>query len=164
VLLDATLKGRGGLDLLRDIRTRHASQRVLMLSTNDESIYAERSLKAGASGYIMKGEAAETLIFAIRSVLNGEVYLSRGLQRKLVKRLLSNESTPVVDPFAQLSDRELEVFSLIGQGKTTRQIAQDLYLSKKTIEAHRAHLKKKLGAKTTAELVRRAVQFNRNHT
>jgi DNA-binding NarL/FixJ family response regulator len=126
----------------------------------DEWLYAARALRAGASGYLMKAEAFETLLLAVRQVLQGDLYLSPGLEKKLMKRVLSGSSCPL-DPLDRLSDRELEVFGLIGQGKTSREIAKLLFLSVKTIESHRANLKEKLGLKKAIELVQQAIHFER---
>jgi DNA-binding NarL/FixJ family response regulator len=160
VILDLGLKGRNGLDVLKDIKARMPRQRVLVLSMHDELLYAPRAIRAGASGYIMKQEATETLFMAIREVLMGGTYVSSNVGKKLMQRFVRNSPSPFLDPLEGLTDRELDVFRLIGQGKSTREIAQQLCLSAKTIESHRLQIKMKLNLKTVAEVVRRAIQVD----
>lgn len=159
VMLDLGLRGRSGLEVLKDIKASHPKQRVMILSMHDESVYAPRVLRAGACGYVMKREATETLLSAIRQVLAGGIYLSVPMEKRLLKGLVRGRGGPVLDPIETLTDRELEVFRLIGLGKTTREIAEELCLSAKTVETHRVQLKAKLNVKSVTELVRRAVQF-----
>ena len=130
-----------------------------MLSMHDEGLYAIRALRAGASGYIMKQEATEKVIEAARKVLNGEIYLSEKMEKKMMQQLVGGRTARTGSPLEDLSDRELEVFNLIGQGKGTRQIAEELHLSIKTVESHRAHIKEKLGLKSATELVQHAIQW-----
>jgi DNA-binding NarL/FixJ family response regulator len=158
VLLDITLKGRGGLELLKDIKVRHPRLKVLVLSMHDESLYAMRALRAGASGYLMKGEATETLLVAIRRVSNGDTYLSPRMEKQVMQRLVQRTEQEH-GPLDNLSDRELEIFRMIGQGRSTRDISKALFLSIKTIETHRAHIKEKLNLQTGNDLVRRAIEF-----
>ncbi len=158
VLLDITLKGRGGLELLKDIKARFPKQLVLVLSMHDESLYAARALRAGAAGYLMKQEATDTLLLAIRRVLDGDTYLSPRMEKQVMRRLLQQEPT-TRSPLESLSDRELDIFRMIGQGKTTRQMSQLLFLSVKTIESHRAHIKEKLNLPTSMDLVKHAIRF-----
>lgn len=159
VIVDISLKGSNGIELLKNIKVRYPKMRVLMLSMHDESLYAVRALRAGAAGYIMKQEATEKVLTAIRQVLNGEVYLSERMEKRMMQQLVGGRAVRTGSPIEDLSDRELEVFGLIGQGHGTRQIAEQLHLSIKTIESHRAHIKEKLGLKNATELVQHAIQW-----
>jgi DNA-binding NarL/FixJ family response regulator len=161
VLLDITLQGRGGLELLKDIKGQHPKQLVLILSMHDESLYAARAIRAGASGYIMKHEATESMITAIRCVLTGQIHLSERMERRIMQRFAHAGPGSTLDPLEALTDRELEIFRLIGQGKGTREIARLLCLSAKTIESHRSHIKDKLGLNSATELVQHAIQTER---
>jgi DNA-binding NarL/FixJ family response regulator len=158
-LIDITLNGASGIELLKDVRARFPKLKMLVLSMHDESVYAHRALRAGASGYIMKQEGTERVLTALRKVLKGEVYLSDRLGNRLLHTLVNGRSSPVSSPIEELSDRELEVFSLIGQGHGTRPIAEKLHLSVKTIESHRAHIKEKLNLRSATELVHHAIQW-----
>lgn len=159
VLLDISLKGGNGIELLKNIKVRFPKTLVLMLSMHDEALYAVRALRAGASGYVMKQEATEKVLTAIRHVLNGEIYLSDRMEKKMMQQLVGGRSSRTGSPLEDLSDRELEVFGLIGQGHGTRQIAEQLHLSIKTIESHRAHIKEKLNLRNANELVQHAIQW-----
>jgi DNA-binding NarL/FixJ family response regulator len=159
VILDISLDGRDGLELLKTLRVRHPSLPVLVLSMHDESVYAERSLRAGANGYIMKQEAAGKVITAIRQILGGDVYLSDRLTKRMLQQFVNGSISPR-DPLAKLSDRELEVFRLIGAGHGTRQIADELHVSAKTIESYQAHIKEKLALRNARELVQHAVEWS----
>lgn len=159
VIVDISLKGSNGIELLKNIKVRYPKMLVLMLSMHDESLYAVRALRAGASGYIMKQEATEKVLTAIRRVLNGEIYLSEKMEKKMMQQLVGGRAARSGSPIEDLSDRELEVFNLIGQGHGTRQIAEELHLSIKTIESHRAHIKEKLNLKNATELVQYAIQW-----
>ncbi len=158
-LVDISLKGSSGIELLKNIKSNYPKLLVLVLSMHDESLYAERVLRAGAAGYIMKQEAAEKVLEAIRKVLKGEIYLSDKMSAKLMHQLVGGRATATGSVMERLSDRELEVFGLIGEGRGTRQIAEQLHLSVKTIESHRAHIKEKLNLKNATELVHRAIQM-----
>lgn len=159
LILDISLDGRDGLDLLKTLRIRHPNLPVLVLSMHDESVYAERSLRAGANGYIMKQEAADKVITAIRRILGGDVYLSERLTKKMLQQFVNGSISPR-DPLAKLSDRELEVFRLIGAGHGTRQIADELHVSAKTVESYQAHIKEKLALRNARELVQHAVEWS----
>jgi DNA-binding NarL/FixJ family response regulator len=159
VVVDISLKSSNGIELLKDIKVRHPKLPVLMLSMHDETLYAVRALRAGASGYIMKQEATDNVLTAIRQVLAGEIYLSERMEKKMMQQLVGGRSARTGSPLEDLSDRELEVFNLIGQGHGTRQIAEELHLSIKTIESHRAHIKEKLKLKNATELVQHAIQW-----
>jgi|HubBroStandDraft_3_1064219.scaffolds.fasta_scaffold11447_1 DNA-binding NarL/FixJ family response regulator len=161
VILDISLDGRDGLELLKTLRVGHPNLPVLILSMHDESVYAERSLRAGANGYIMKQEAADKVITAIRQILGGDVYLSDRLTKRMLQQFVNGSISPR-DPLAKLSDRELEVFRLIGAGHGTRQIAGELHVSTKTVESYQAHIKEKLALRNARELVQHAVEWSLN--
>lgn len=158
-VIDISLNGPDGLDLLKSIRTHDANLPVLILSMLDESLYAERALHAGANGYIMKQEATERLLVAIRRILAGEIYLSEHMSNRMLHRFAAGGPVGSQSPIAELSDRELEVFRLIGEGRGTRQIAVELHISVKTVESYQAHIKEKLSLKNARELVQQAIQW-----
>ena len=162
VVLDISLSGPDGLDVLKEIRMKTASLPVLILSMHDESIYAERAMRAGANGYIMKQEATEKVLVAIRRILQGEVYLSDRLTNTMLQQYVRGVSPTKMSPLVSLTDRELEVFRLIGEGHGTRQIADDLHLSVKTIESYQAHIKEKLALRNARELVQHAIEWTVN--
>jgi DNA-binding NarL/FixJ family response regulator len=161
-IVDVSLKDTSGMELIKDIKARYPSLPVLALSMHDESLYAERALRAGAKGYIMKQEATDKVVEAIRKVLNGQLYISDRMSEKMVRKLVGADSEASSSPVGRLSDRELEVFLLIGQGYGTRQIAKKLYLSVKTIETYRAHLKEKLNLASSTELLQYAIRWVKN--
>ena len=158
LLVDISLDGVSGIELVKMLKSRHPKTPALVISMHDESLYAERALRAGARGYIMKQEATEKVLTAIRQVIRGNIYLSERMQAKILQRVLSGDDGGL-SPIDLLSDRELEVFRLIGHGFATSDIARELSRSVKTVETHRAHLKDKLGLKNAAELTRYAVQW-----
>jgi DNA-binding NarL/FixJ family response regulator len=162
VVLDISLSGPDGLDVLKDIRMKTASLPVLILSMHDESIYAERAMRAGANGYIMKQEATEKVLVAIRRILQGEVYLSDRLTSTMLQQYVRGTAPAKKSPLVNLTDRELEVFRLIGEGHGTRQIADELHLSVKTIESYQAHIKEKLALRNARELVQHAIEWTMN--
>jgi DNA-binding NarL/FixJ family response regulator len=159
VLLDISLSGPDGLDVLKEIRVKSANLPVLMLSMHDETIYAERAMRAGANGYIMKQEATEKVLVAIRRILQGGVYLSDRLTNTMLQQFVHGASSAKKSPLVSLTDRELEVFRLIGEGHGTRQIADELHLSVKTIESYQAHIKEKLSLRNARELVQHAIEW-----
>ena len=160
VLIDLSLKGGSGLDLIRALRTRQSMLPVLVVSMHDESLYVERALRAGARGYIMKHEATDIMMSAIRRVLRGEIYVSDKMMTKLLGRLIPGDSPDTnTSILERLSNRELEVFRLIGEGHSTRHIAAVLHVSIKTAESHRASLMEKLSVHETAGLVRYAIRI-----
>src|SRR5271168_3780382 len=159
LIVDISLNGPDGLDLLKSIRTTHPTLPVLILSMHDESIYAERALRAGANGYIMKQEATEKVLVAVRRILSGEIYVSDRIANKMLKHYITGAGTLRNSSIADLSDRELEVFRLIGEGHGTRQIAEELHISVKTVESYQAHIKEKLSLRSARELVQRAIQW-----
>jgi DNA-binding NarL/FixJ family response regulator len=158
-IADISLKGPDGIELLKHLRTRMPGLPVLVLSIHDESIYAARALRAGARGYIMKQEATENVLVALRRLLNGEVYLSDRMANKMLQQFVGVGKTPQSFPVDRLSDRELEVFRLIGQGHGTRRIAEELHLSVKTVESYREHIKEKMTLSDASELVRHAIEW-----
>ena len=160
LVVDISLSGPDGLDLLKDIRTRYPDLPVLILSMHDESIYAERALRAGAQGYIMKQEASEKVLLALRRILNREIYVSDRISNQMLKRFIGNSTQRRPASISDLTDRELEVFRLIGEGHTTRQIADQMHISIKTVESYQAHIKEKLSLKSARELVQHAIQWS----
>jgi DNA-binding NarL/FixJ family response regulator len=162
VVLDISLSGPDGLDVLKEIRTKTTNLPVLILSMHDESIYAERAMRAGANGYIMKQEATEKVLVAIRRILQGEVYLSDRLTNTMLQQYVRGALPAKSSPLVNLTDRELEVFRLIGEGHGTRQIADELHLSVKTIESYQAHIKEKLALRNARELVQHAIEWTVN--
>lgn len=159
VVVDISLKETSGLELIKDIHSQQPDLLVLALSMHDETLYAERALRAGAMGYIMKQEATENVIAAIRKILGGEIYVSDRMASRMVRKLVAGQSEPTASPVDCLSDRELEVFHLIGKGHGTRQISERLHLSVKTIETYRAHIKDKLNLADAAELLQYAIRW-----
>jgi DNA-binding NarL/FixJ family response regulator len=159
VIVDLTLTDSSGLDLIKSIKADYEDLPVLVVSMHEESLYAERALRAGAMGYVMKNEPAKTVTAAIHSVLRGEMYLSRKTSSTMIARFVRGEPEPSLSPLENLSDRELEVFRMLGQGKGTRQIAQDLQLTIPTIQSFRNRIKEKLHLKTAPELVLHAIQW-----
>src|ERR1700730_4508012 len=162
LIVDISLNGPDGLDLLKSVRTTNATLPVLILSMHDESIYAERALRAGANGYIMKQEATEKVLVAVRRILNGEIYVSDRIANKMLKHYITGSGTLRNSTINDLRDRELEVFRLIGEGHGTRQIAEELHLSVKTVESYQAHIKDKLCLRSSRELMQHAIQWNMN--
>lgn len=158
VIVDIALKDTSGMELIKDLKVQYPDLPVLTLSMHDEAVYGERALRAGAKGYIMKQEATEKVVTAIRRVLAGEVYVSNGMAAKMVSRFVGGTHTTgsVADV---LSDRELEVFRMIGEGYGTREMAEKLHLSVKTIETYRAHIKDKLALQDANELLRAAIRW-----
>ncbi len=159
LIVDISLNGPDGLDLLKTIRASYPDLPVLILSMHDEAIYAERALRARANGYIMKQEATEKVLVAVRRILNGEVYLSDRMANKLLQQYIGGSSAAIQSRISALSDRELEVFCLIGEGRGTREIAEELHLSIKTVETYQAHIKEKLSLHSGRELIQHAIQW-----
>lgn len=157
-IVDLTLKRGSGLELVKNIRASYPNLVILVLSMHDECLYAERVLRAGAAGYIAKQEASDKVLGAIRRVLGGGVYLSERMSSRLMHELIGSKTGHAGSLMEQLSDRELEIFGLIGQGRGTRQIAEQLHLSIKTVESHRAHIKEKLNLENANELVHQAIR------
>ncbi len=159
VLLGISLPDRSGLELIRSIRTRHPRLPVLVVSMHDESLYAERVLRAGGRGYIMKREGGRRVMRAIRQVLGGRVYVSEPIAARILEIFAGHRADVTRSPVERLSDREFEVFQMIGQGEGTREITAHFQLSIKTVEVHRANIKRKLELKRGADLVRYAIRW-----
>lgn len=161
-VIDLTLGAASGLNLLKDLKARSMDVPVLVLSMHNEAVYAERAIRSGARGYIMKEATTGSIIEAIRSVLAGDVYLSPGASSGMLRKMAGIRSGPQ-DPVESLSDRELEVFRLVGQGVMTRDIAVKLHLSVKTVESYRENIKAKLNLDNSVQLVRAAVEWTATH-
>lgn len=156
-LVDIALPGKSGLELVKDIKALHPDLAILAISMHDESLYAERMLRAGASGYITKQQPSEELVKAIRQVLANQVYVSREVSEGLLRRF-SGQPQKNRSPMEILTDREYEIFQLIGEGQSPKDIAGQLHLSPKTVAVHNASIRRKLNLKSTAQLIRFAVQ------
>lgn len=162
-IVDISLPGIDGIELIKTLRLRHKDIPVLVVSMHDEALYAERSLRAGARGYIMKQEALEKVLVAIRKVLEGEIFVSDRVTTKMLEKFVSVEGIgEASSPIDLLSNRELTVLRLIGQGYKTRQIAEKLHLSMKTVESYRAHIKEKLKLGDGTDLLKYAIQWVQN--
>ena len=159
VVVDVSLKSSSGIELMKSIKAQYPKLPVLVLSMHNEALYAERALRAGAMGYIMKQEASENLLIAIRRVLGGQIYISDNVSKRLIRQLARGRADIGTSSVDNLSDRELEVFHMIGLGCGTSQIAEKLYLSIKTIETYRTHIKKKLNLTDSRELLQYAIQW-----
>ncbi|HET9802247.1 MAG TPA: response regulator transcription factor [Candidatus Acidoferrum sp.] len=157
-LVDITLRSTNGLELIKDLRIRTPDTAVLVISMHDESLYAERVLRAGGRGYIMKQEGGKKLLSAIRHVLSGKTYVSEKISARILD-LFSGRPAEGASPVERLTDREFEVFQLIAQGLSTKEIADKLHVSAKTIEVHRVNIKQKLNVATAPELIRFAVRW-----
>ncbi len=159
VIVDIGLKSSDGIELTRNIKVRYPKISVVVLSIHDESVYAERALHAGASGYLMKEAASNDIIKAIRTVLSGEIYVSDQMAKKFLDNAFSRQSDIGANPVAKLSDREFEIFRLIGSGYKVSQIADRMHLSVKTIETYRARIKEKLSLSDASKLLRYAIKW-----
>jgi DNA-binding NarL/FixJ family response regulator len=161
-IVDLTLKRSNGLDLIKDLRVMHPDLLILVLSMQDENLYAERVIRAGAHGYITKQEATRKILDAIRQVMAGKVFLSEEISADILSRMLG-KSRGAMRSLEVLSDRELQVFGLVGEGFGTRQIAEQLGLDVKTVETYRTRIKEKLELKDASELLRQAIAWRRDH-
>lgn len=159
VIVDISLRGNNGLELIKNIKAIRHNIPVLVFSMHDETVYAQRALRAGARAYVMKQESADKIITAIRRIMNGDIYVSNRVADQVLHQLVSGGGDTSTSPVDRLSDRELEVIQLIGRGLSTREIASTLNLSVKTIESHRAHIKEKLNLRNATELVQFSVQW-----
>jgi DNA-binding NarL/FixJ family response regulator len=157
-LIDISLKNESGLELVKNLESKFPSLALIVLSMHDEALYAERALRAGARGYVMKRETTKSMLTAIRRVLEGDTYVSDRMV-SLIARRMSSRKAPEKSPVERLSDRELEIFRLLGQGRTTSQIAEDLGLSLKTVQAYCARAKEKFGVNSLTELLRAAIRW-----
>ncbi len=166
IIVDISLeKGANGIDLLRAVKERFSSVVTLVLSLYDESYYAERAIRAGARGYVQKNKAPSVIVNAIRDVMNGELYLGSEISKRIIDRLLHGSSDYGSDILEQLSNREFEVFQLLGNGFSTREMAKKLNVSHHTIDSHRRNIKEKLRIRSNNDLIRTAVQWvvSENH-
>jgi DNA-binding NarL/FixJ family response regulator len=164
VLTDLTMPGRSGLEFIKDLRAANPQLAILVVSMHDELVHAERALRAGARGYIMKEAGGENLLTALRQVLRGEVYVSPRMSARILEGLSGGKPRGSSSPIEKLTDREFEIFQLIGQGKSTRDIAAQLHLSPKTVDVHRANIKEKLGLTDVTSLIRHAVRWVETQT
>jgi DNA-binding NarL/FixJ family response regulator len=159
-IIDITLKDTYGIELIKQLKELYPKLPILVLSMHEESMYGERALRAGAKGYLTKQEASKKIIDAIRRILRGEIYVSENLASVLVQKVAGgNAQAGGGSPIDVLTDRELEIFQLLGQGHAAREIAERLFVSVKTVEAHREHIKQKLKFKSSSELLRFAIQY-----
>lgn len=159
MVVDVSLPGMSGIELTKHVQALYPELPVLIVSRHDEALYAERALRAGAKGYVMKLEASETVVAAIRRILRGGIYVSPDVNDRLLSGVAAGRPAGAGSPLELLSDRELDVFRMTGQGQTTRAIAEHLHLSVKTVESYRARIKTKLGIANAAELMQRAVTW-----
>lgn len=159
IIIDISLKDGSGLDLIKDLKSQDQGVKILAVSMHDESLFAERSIRAGALGFVNKQQAPEQLTKAIDQVLKGKVYLSSEATERMIGRSIGSNNQPAQSPIESLSNREIEVFEQIGLGETTRQIAAKLKLSAKTIETYRENIKHKLNLGNATELTRHAIQW-----
>lgn len=159
VIADITMAGRSGIELIKDIAAMHPGVATIVVSMHDESLYAERVLRAGARGYIMKKEGGRRILEAIRKVRAGEVAVSEKMSAQILRIFSGGHGGPEESPVRQLTDREFEVFELIGRGLGTARMALELHISAKTVEVHRAHIKEKLGIKSGSELIAYAARW-----
>jgi DNA-binding NarL/FixJ family response regulator len=162
-IVDLTLKNSDGLELIKDIRVRWPKVRMLVVSMHDESLYAERVIRAGALGYITKQEATRKILVAIRRVLAGSIYLNEKIACHIISRLTSHDASVGATSTELLSDRELKVFDLTGSGLNTSEIAGRLHIAVKTVETYRARIKEKLNLKDSSALLRLAISWNQHH-
>ncbi len=162
IVVDVSLPGMSGLELVKHVVSQKEDQKMLVVSRHDESLYAERVIRAGAKGYVMKLEASEVLLKAARKVLKGGIYVSEEVSERLLLGMARGQKEVMESPIEKLSDRELEVFELTGKGNTTRDIAEKLHLSVKTVESYRARIKTKLNLENATELMVHAVKWVEN--
>jgi DNA-binding NarL/FixJ family response regulator len=159
IIVDISLEDAHGLDLVEELRSRHPELRVVVFSMYDESVYAERAIRAGASGYVMKSEPTERVVLAVQAVHDGEVYLSRRMSSRILSKAIRKQDYAFRSATEQLTDRELTVFEKLGEGESVRAIADELDLSRKTVETYRRRAKEKLGFESVDELLQYAVQW-----
>ena len=160
VIVDISLEGGSGIELIKNIKALHPGIMMIVLSMHDEALYAERALRAGARGYIMKREATKKVLQAIRSVLAGKLYVSDRMNEMMAEKFVERKPHATGSPIEGLSDRELEVFQLTGRGMSTRQIADELHVSFKTVQAFHARIKDKLNLANATELLREAIRWH----
>lgn len=158
-IVDISLGGANGIELIKNLKALEPDLRILVLSMHDEAHFAERALRAGASGYVMKREARDRIMEAIRAVCAGNIYVSDRMQKSMLHQYLHGSPNCEPSPISRLSDRELEVLTLLGRGTSSKEIAERLHLSQKTVDSHRTHLKEKLNLSGATELVRFAFEW-----
>jgi len=159
IIVDISLKGANGLELIKNLKAIHEDIPILVFSMHDETIYAQRALRAGAKAYVMKKESPSKVVDAIRKIIQGEIYVSPSVADQVLHQIVNGPGNVSTSPVDRLTDRELEVVQLIGRGLSSREVADSLHLSVKTIESHRAHVKEKLGLRNATELVQFSVQW-----
>ncbi len=159
VIVDISLQGNNGLELTKNLKALHEDIPILVFSMHDETIYAQRALRAGAKAYVMKKEPSSKIVEAIRKIIKGEIYVSPSVADQVLHQIVNGPGNASTSPVDRLTDRELEVVQLIGRGLSSREIAESLNLSVKTIESHRAHVKEKLSLRNATELVQFSVQW-----
>ncbi len=159
IIVDISLKGANGLELIKNLKAIHEDIPILVFSMHDETIYAQRALRAGAKAYVMKKESPSKVVDAIRKIIQGEIYVSPSVADQVLHQIVNGPGNVSTSPVDRLTDRELEVVQLIGRGLSSREIAESLHLSVKTIESHRAHVKEKLSLRNATELVQFSVQW-----
>lgn len=159
IIVDISLKGNNGLELIKNLKAIHENIPILVFSMHDETIYAQRALRAGAKAYVMKKESPSKVVDAIRKIIKGEIYVSPSVSDQVLHQIVNGPGNVSTSPVDRLTDRELEVVQLIGRGLSSREIAESLHLSVKTIESHRAHVKEKLNLRNATELVQFSVQW-----
>lgn len=158
-IVDISLKSANGLELIKNLKAIHEDIPILVFSMHDETIYAQRALRAGAKAYVMKKESPSKVVDAIRKIIQGEIYVSPSVADQVLHQIVNGPGNVSTSPVDRLTDRELEVVQLIGRGLSSREIAESLHLSVKTIESHRAHVKEKLSLRNATELVQFSVQW-----
>jgi DNA-binding NarL/FixJ family response regulator len=158
-LIDISLKNESGLELVKNLNNQFPLVALIVLSMHDEALYAERALRAGARGYVMKRETSKSVLVCIRRVLQGGVYVSERVVNSMARRFSTSNKMTQASPVERLSDRELEIFRLLGQGRTTSEIAEDLHLSLKTVQAYCARAKEKFGVSSLGQLLRAAIRW-----
>lgn len=159
LVVDISLPGMSGLELIKFSKNDYPHQKILVISRHDEQLYAERAIRAGAKGYVMKVEARKVIIDAIRKVLDGGIYISATVNERLIQGMLQQRNTFAQSPLEVLSDRELEIFELVGRGHKSGEIADRLFISNKTVESYRSRIKEKLNLHSSSELVKHAIQW-----
>lgn len=160
IIVDISLRGNNGLELIKNLKAIHENIRILVFSMHDESIYAQRALRAGAKAFVMKKESPTKVVEAIRRIITGEIYVSPSVADQVLHQIVNGPNNATsTSPIDRLTDRELEVVQLIGRGLSSREVAESLNLSVKTIESHRAHVKEKLNLRNATELVQFSVQW-----
>lgn len=159
IIVDISLQGNNGLELIKNLKAIHEDIPILVFSMHDETIYAQRALRAGAKGYVMKKEPSTKIVDAIRKIIKGEIFVSPSVADQVLHQIVNGGNNVAASPVDRLTDRELEVVQLIGRGLSSREIAESLHLSVKTIESHRAHVKEKLNLRNATELVQFSVQW-----